>query len=309
MLRENINLQQFNQLIDCMPAVLTELSDDAVCAVAQTAVAVQNLIVACGLDDIGGCSDDGHRINCKAYLDRIYNVCAERCADSRDLVRTAKIAAVMYHISYHQMRLTDAGQKRECQDAMYSVVNECLRTVGHSYDSLGECAVLRCIVNAFQYVAEDERHEYEEFAWLKQRVSEWTAEMQSDGSWHGVSDVEALSRLDIMVRNSDVLLDAAHDAHIERAREFYCRSVLDRILQNIIPKEVDFVALDILYEVIRTVGYDSDALNKIACYAEHYLWSLPKNCAPRMLCLKICIVHECTAINDAVKRQVLARTA
>lgn len=65
------------------------------------------------------------------------------------------------------------------------------------------------------------------YIYLIRRIGEWSSDLDDSGCWSGISDYEAMRRLDIMIGNSYCCGDIRFDGQIERSTSSYFDRIMD----------------------------------------------------------------------------------
>lgn len=283
------------------------LSDDALMALARSYVSMQNLVVANGLD-----AEYGNRRDFERALDILYRICVERCRGDQPFGRRCRMTPVLYMIVYMQMRGVDMKRSCECGELMQSLVGEWM----HSPEVRGESGsiygVLRCISNLCYYRSGAERDNDEAFRWFRQCIGDWASSMGGDGRWAGVASGEALCRIEVMGRNSNMFLDTANDDLIERSRTSYCNSVVGSLRRSDgVTMRGCGVVLFMLYEVMMWgVGTpDYGLVEAVAEAAKRLAGQYPCGSAEWLLCQSTVIDRLCMQVGDEIGQQMLTNIA
>lgn len=87
-------------------------------------------------------------------------------------------------------------------------------------DALEEPSILHSLTNFFYPKAEaDDTDPW--FIALKQTIRHWAETLSANGNWPEIPTDVALSRIEVMNRNSYMLLDEAYDTEIQKAYSYY----------------------------------------------------------------------------------------
>ena len=303
-----VNLELSNLVKEIRDIPLNDkLSDDALIALSRSYISMQNLVVANNLD-----SEYGNHKEFEKALDILYRICIMRCQPNQSFVRRCRMTPMLYVLVYMQMRGVDMRKSEECHKLMCQVVDEWMTRPDIHTDRDSVYGVLRCVTNLYYYTSKNDRNNASEFIWFKQRVSDWAALMNSDGRWDGISSSEALCRIEVMSRNSNMFLDTSFEDIIETARVNYCKSILvgmrrsdGRPLRNC------GLTLFMLYEVMMWgIGTPNRKLvNEIAESAKKQAEQYPCGSDEWLLYQSTCLDRLCMQVGEKIQEQMLANIA
>ena len=291
--------QVLSGFIEAIRNIPTEerLSDSALMALSKTFVSLYNTVVCEDLD-----AEFGNRRLYRDKLTRLYQIGWRRCSGNRDIARKCSLLSVLYEILYG-LPLFDERKLEQCDDAAFRVIESFLHE-NDKQEWLTECNILKCIENAYRHTMEDDR-ESEEYTYFKRRIAEWISDWNSSGCWSGVSDEEALSRLDILVRNSETLLDDTHDAEIVKIHDRYYQKI---IAGNV----VDACTLALLYEITICMTGLKDRRGKrkrLAEMAENKLSVSAVGSDEYWWCLSLLIEDRSLQLSEELQPPVIAHSA
>lgn len=218
-----MNLELIN-IIDSVRKITLDdrLSDDAVTALVRCYISMQNLAAANGV-----ATEYGTRKEFEDALNILYRICAKRCQSNQPFVRRSRMTPVLYMIAYMQLYNVELQRCRECNDLMYELVDEWMNTPETLREKSSAYGVLRCISNLCYYLADEDCQDDPYFMWFKQCVDDWVANLDIEGQWRDIPSNEALCRIEIMSRNSNMFLDASNDLLIEKISRNYCNFILE----------------------------------------------------------------------------------
>ena len=298
-----------SELVDLVNSIKSvalndELSDSAVAALSRCYISMQNLVVANALE-----ADYGSRKQFENALDVLYRICVERCGTNQPFARRSRVIPVLYMNAYMQMRGVELRKSQECHQYMYDLVDEWRKHYG--YDNL--YGVLYCISNLFCWVIDEDRSDDKDFRLFKHTVDEWAASLGDDGLWRGVPTAEALCRIDLMIRNSNMFLDPACDTVIENALRAYCKSVLEGLGSSDSSSTTrnDAFTLFMLCEVlVNGIGLtDFESVDAVARTAAAQMRHYPQGSEEWLWYAAVSVLSHSMKINDIIKQQVLAHSA
>lgn len=132
------------------------------------------------------------------------------------LVDKARLAAAYHDLRSEAFPFRSSGSDEVFPEAVSSLMD---RYSSAAEDGvLAEATVCRCLACYFYPDLWDD----DEWACLlSDAVRRWASRLQSDGTWPGLADVEALERIEVMNRYSYLFLDGRFDAAVRRACVHY----------------------------------------------------------------------------------------
>lgn len=208
--------QDLSALIGAIKNTPTDerLSDSALAALSAINATLYQLVVSEDLE-----AEYGNRRQYRDKIEELYRIGRQRY-EKEDCTGKSRILPVLYDIVYG-LPLSDSHKLEQCETAAFRLIKSCLHENGKQ-EWQTEHGILKCIENAYRHTMEGDR-ESEEYTYFKHRIAAWISEWNAAGGWTGVSEREAMSRLDILVRNSETLLDDTYDAEIAEIYEYYYR--------------------------------------------------------------------------------------
>lgn len=263
------------------------LSDKSLLALSDSYLSLRQLFFAGSMDE-----DYVRLEDIDAALDILYDITLSRCVAEQPLGRRCRMLAIMYAIAYMQMRV----EAEECFERMCEATEEWMHGAEVSAESVYD--VLRCISILYYDVPAEERASDAAYRRFKEYVGMWSSGMTAEGCWPGVSLEESLLRLEILSRNSTLLLDETNDAHIDRACR-YCRGeVLRSLDRGDVPEDGGY-KLFMLYDNLGRVssGADMDELESVAEMAFGLLERYLHGSDGWMLCLAVGIGWGCRCLH------------
>lgn len=208
--------QDLSSLIGAIGNIPTDerLSDSALTSLSKIFATLYQLVVSEDLE-----AEYGNRRQYRDKLKELYRIGWQRL-EKKDCSEKCRLLSALYDIVYG-LPLSDSRKLEQCEAAAFRIIESYLHE-GGTQEWQTEHGILKCIENAYRHTMEDDR-ESEEYTYFKRRIAEWISEWNGAGSWTGVSEREALSRLEILVRNSETLLNDTYDAEIAEIHEYYYR--------------------------------------------------------------------------------------
>lgn len=281
------------------------LSDDAVVALMDIHLSLMSMIVANGLEDTyGGAA--AHR----AAMEKLFALCSRRSAGNQSLERSSRMIPSMYSIFCMPDAVFDDRRHSACLNRSFRLAKawrEKTKGIPPTDEKarMTEYGVLQSILEAFLYVAGEDKAADEDYLYLKRRIEAWASALDPDGRWIGLSDEEAMNRLALMTGYSKAELDRRFDARIEKALGFYCDSITGH-------ERIDGRTLFNLYRTSMSwAGYqDSPGTGTIvACAIRGLESAFAVDLDDRLWHMAVLIDRECADINSEMKQKVLAYSA
>lgn len=298
-------LKRYIEEVDTMN-IDGRLTDEAVVALMNIHLSVANLIVANNLETEYG-SAAPHR----EAIYRLFDTCHRRCRSNQTLARRSRMIPALYNLFAMPDAVFDEHRDRMVERCAWRTIDEWQK----KYDTTKqphteqkrrtEYGILRCIIETMRYVVEEDKLAQPNFLYMQQRIETWTAAMNTDDSWEGITTSEVLQRIDIMTSNANIYDDARFNAAIERAR--------NRCFEQIISYGTDPTARE-LFMLYRTLmqgigqpdwtraeavaARAAERLNTCPAGSDEYLWSLA-----------LCMDCTCIKLNHDIKMQMLAQSA
>ena len=136
--------------------------------------------------------------------------------------------------------------------------------------------------------------------------------MNCEGRWDGISSDEALCRIEVMSRNSNMFLDSSHDEIIEKARTSYCKSILESLrCFNGVSSRSFRLTLFLLYEMMMWgVGVpDYELVNEIADSSRLQAAQYPYGSDEWLFYQSICLDRLCMQVSEEIQQRMLANIA
>ena len=283
------------------------LSDTALAALSRSYVSMQNLAAVHGPDP-----SYGERVAFEKALDRLYRICLPRCQADQPFARRSRMTPLLHAMVYLQMRGVDREKSHACYGLMRGLVDEWMRNPALSGDRTPVHGVLRCIGNLYDGVPEAERSREKDFQWYRQQIRDWAAQTDGEGRWAGISPDEALGRIEIMGRNSNLLADTSCDASADRSRRAYCQSILEHLRQpDGKPLRGIGRTLFLLYEVVMWgIGApDGEWVDAIADAAQRQAARCTYGSDEWLLCQSTVLDRLCMQVGEEIQVRMFADIA
>ena len=203
------------------------LSDDA--AVALTNIHLSVLTLPAADTECGEYADASFH---RGALERLFAICRKRSGANQTLARSSRMTPAMYNALSIPDTLFDGRKHRSCLKRSFRMADEWYdktKGAGMTWDRgmrITEYGILQSLLDAFVHVVDRNKDAERDYLYLRRRMGDWASELDGGGGWSGISDYEAMRRLNIMLGNSNTNGDSRFDSHIERALRYY----YDRIM-------------------------------------------------------------------------------
>jgi len=149
-------------------------------------------------------------------LNELYDACTERIHAAGDVHTSAAMLPTMFAIAAIPSEPLDNHKYQECDDMAATFIGTALSHCDDA-DWQTEHSALRVIIELAEQMDEYDRKKDGYCKYLLRRITAWAKTMSADDGWEGLSDTEALSRLEVMNRNSYKLSDSRYDRLIEQS--------------------------------------------------------------------------------------------
>lgn len=290
---------------DRLNILLSQVSDrkfagmttDALLAVARIYVALCNLVSCHDLDAVYG-----DRKLYRHKIDALFTVLQNRCGKESDPVQHGRIIRAMFDLVCDPIGVIDFRKKTLCCAVADSYVRDFLKTNGE--DPLEQVSVCDCIISLL-YPDPDSGLSYMNY--LQKCISEWISDQQSDGSWAGVPAETTLARIEMLNRNSYMLLDKRYDDAVRRGFDYYRNSLY-------IPEGVDnfdpayLPILGRLYETAmqgNVFVMDKALAHEITKFMYAYSQSMIDRNDDWFYCISHVVHHHCIDLADRLQNAML----
>lgn len=290
---------------DQLNILLSQVSDrkfagmttDALLAVARIYGTLCNLVSFHDLDAVYG-----DRRFYRRKLDALFPVLHSRLGEEENAVRCGRMIRAMFDLVCGTFGAIDFRKKNLCCAAADSLVGDYLKTNGGNPSE--QVSVCDCIISLL-YPGPDTDDSYSEY--LRDAISEWISDQRSDGGWAGVTAETALARIEVLNRNSSMLLDKRYDDAVRRGFDHY-RNTLH------VPEGVDnfdpayLPTLGRLYDTAmpgNALAMDYALAHEIAEFMSTYNHSTIDRNDDWFYCTSYAVHHHCEAIAERMRGAVL----
>ena len=290
----------------------TALSDNAVAALSKAYVSMQNHYAAAAPE-----AGNGELRFCEDRLDTLYSICRRRCAAGRQPLRRSRMIPVLYDLLHAQMRGTDFRKLRVCENYMAGMISEWMDGRGAALekdfperDRQTELGILRMILDSVCDLPDSLWEISPAFGYYRRRLQEWADGLAAEGFWPGLSDAEALGRLDLLSRNSCRLSDNRYDSRIEKARTCYYARIAGQSSGVEDSDRATAENLLQLYEILMWgIAPDPAGSDNLAGLAMHRMTLTAPGSDERLQLLALCIDRSCMQFAESLQEKLLVRPA
>lgn len=155
----------------------------------------------------------GDRLEYTRRGDHLFRILLRKAKRTANPVERAALVSALFYLTSETTLAYDVKRDNTCREAVIDLLAD------HE-DALEEPATLRCLTDFFYPKAEaDDTDPW--FIALKQTIRHWAETVSANGDWPEIPTGVALSRIEVMNRNSYMLLDEAYDTEIQKAYSYY----------------------------------------------------------------------------------------
>lgn len=271
-----------------------DLSEVELAALARIYIAVHNMVVVNDAEE-----EYGSREFYRRRINELYTICSRRCINEQVcLEKRILLIYTLYQLLLNPtLCFVDHEKLNQCEKMAYEVVTECLqRQTAHASDNTPlSFNALLLIMELCGSLSEEELEEEEMIRYFRAQLAQWIQVLGQRDQWNNLPDKEALQRLLILCRNSDIFLDATYDEKICRLKEYY------RIRLSVVANRENentgyYQTLSLLYEIIKHDGFlssDSLSVQKIIGSMQQGIEAFPTDSAEQLFCLSWVIEGMC----------------
>ena len=275
------------------------LSDDAVTALIRLHQSVAGLPA----------SDYGHGEVHRDALAQLFAICSRRCRSNQSLVRRSRMIPVLYQALYLPDEALDERKYDRCLNGTFALADawreRCAAgRISDEQARVVEYGVLRSIGEAFADVVVEDKASDRDFRAMQRRIAEWTAAFNPDGSGDGLSDYDALRRLDILTAYANLHADGRLERLIGQSVNHYYGRISEAA-------QTDARTLHALYRVVvQATEPEEDAkADALAERAVRQAALTPRGGDERLWLLAVCVDRACANIRRESKQLLLGHSA
>lgn len=166
---------------------------------------------------------------------RLFDECVSRCGDCGDAVRLARFVPLLYRLSRPCLVPVKSGLPGICDTVAGHLVD--LWTNGKTSSWREEHGAMKALIELSDIPEETARENDAAFRKYRSVLSAWSRTLSAGGGWQGVSEAEALGRLEVMSLHSGMLPDDTFDDSLSRSYLYYRRKIIRKGIptENLLP--------------------------------------------------------------------------
>lgn len=209
---------QLKALLPALQDISPEDSDSSLrlLSLARIYTSLYRLVTVSSLDE-----ELGNRREYTRKANKLFQVICKKVKQTKDLTERAHLVATLFSLNSETTLTYNAKREDACYSAAIRLMQD--------YQKSGEIekanehlknGLCRCLTDFFYpKTEEDETDEW--FIFLKETIQNWAQTISLNGNWEDTTDDIALERIEIMNRNSSMLLDSQYDSTIQKAYKYY----------------------------------------------------------------------------------------
>ncbi len=285
-------------------------SDTALVAYTRIFTALHQLVFLNGLDD-----EFGDREIYRTQLDRLYDMLCQRYSVRTSFMAKAFLLEAMISIVSDSGSLVDERKRATYEHLADELVSSYLDSFREEIYGKDEFfSVMKLLLICMYGVDEEEEEEpHPWMTFIREKFAVWAKELNEEGYWPGISDVEALQRLKLLDMNCYMFLDERYDEEIRQGYVYYCagRELPDKVSETL---SADILRSYVLqYEFIRQGSFNlwehAGHLDRIVQVLETYADRLPATSDEALLYRSIVIENCCRNVSQEYQRRLCGITA
>ena len=281
------------------------------------------------LASLAASEPEGTESEARETLAQLCAQCVRRSAGNQRLTRRGRMLPLLFHLFSQTDTPFDEARYAVCLRRTFRLAEDWHRKWGAVPDCDlsakqrdNEYDLLRCLVEAFRYADEADRREDPDYRYLATRLTAWLSAMEADGSWRGISDREAVRRLDVLTSFEPFINDSTADPAAgypftkriaQSVNVYFARTV--RSIDAADPA----ADAETLYQLYQIVQYGLTRPDE-AKAAQIARWAVRKTApalpgaaetlqSDSLWALAIVLDHECQQQNQRLKTRLLACSA
>ncbi|WP_251623286.1 hypothetical protein [Odoribacter lunatus] len=285
-------------------------SDAAVIAHVRIFTALHNLVVLNALDD-----EFGDRKMYSAKLDALYDLLRQRYVCRTSFVGRAEILESMISVVCDNGFIIDEEKRSVNEQLAGELVSSYLDNYDENkYDSEEFFAVMKLLLICMYGMVDEEDEELHPWiTFIRAKFAVWAEELNKDGYWQGISDIEALQRLKLLDMNSYMFVDDSYDKEIQKGYVHYCagRDIPNHVSEILSPDWLRAYALQ--YEFIHEGSFNlweyAGRLDRIVGLLETQIARLPIDSDEALYYCSLAVENSCRNVSLEYQKQLCGITA
>lgn len=157
------------------------------------------------------------------HINRLFDECASRCWDCDDSARLGCFVPLLYSLAEPSLVPIKKESVYTCNMLAGHLVDLWMKRESVSWKE--DLGAMWAVIELTSMLDKPERECDPAFLRYWNKLVAWYESFSEDYAWKDISDTEALGRIEIMNRNSDILLDKTFDAYISQAYRYYKRKM------------------------------------------------------------------------------------
>ena len=285
-------------------------SDAALIAHARILTNLYNLVVLNALDD-----EFGNREMYRAKLDTLYGILRRHYGYRASFAAKAEILDAMISVASDGGLGIDEEKRAVNEHLADELISSYLDGFDKdSYNPEEFFAVMRLLlICMYGIVDEEDEDPHPWITFVRTKLAGWAEELNKDGYWQGISEVEALQRLRLLEMNSCMFVDESYDKEIQQGYVHYCvgRDLPDNLSGTHSPDTLHCYALQ--YEFICQGSFNqwehAGYLDRIIGVLERQIPRLPAESDEALYYRSLVIENCCRNVSREFQKQLCGITA
>lgn len=240
--------------------------------------------------------------SCARKGNSLFDLMLRKAGQGCPTADTLELISEMYGLLNGVSPIPDQSRSRRWDDAAADVLEAYFRDRAAMPSDREQTAACLCLLDWFYFMEDTEDEPWMQY--LKATVESWSASYTPDG-WPDITTETALARIEVLSRNSYMLLDPSHDSIVRAAFLHYSRKAAAS-------PALPYTALGRLYD-LATGGDSLPEEQEAAHTATAGLSRLESASAPgsdtRLYCTSYRIADLCRSITRRLQDEVLAAIA
>lgn len=183
--------------------------------------AVYMMVSVNALDD-----EYGDRHIYEAKLERLSKILLRRYKKTDNIIEKIEMLYMIFFLMQNVLHNID------CEDYLNEgaelIDNQLLQK--ETMSEADQYQLMRLIfVEWYGLVEDDQTETPASLVYAREQIKTWMSELNTDGSWNNITDMQALHRIILIAMNLTIMLDDQYDEKLETAYNHYCVNPVDSI--------------------------------------------------------------------------------